>query len=148
MGKNPKKPKATERVSSRKRPRNELLPSYNEHSISWHISLMETVDPFGWHVIDRTKAHEIREKLSHFESQTWNEITVKSKDRNHSVPIGELCKRAQDRLVELNQDDIDELVSLRLSGVERVWGIRSKDIFRILWWDPNHQVCPSSKKNT
>lgn len=123
-------------------------PTNNNVPISWHISLVEMVDPFGWHEIGAEKFNEIRCKLSSFESRTWNELLVQDKKHNHSVPIDELCKIAQDRLSELGQDDIDVLVSLRLSGKERIWGIRANHVFKILWWDPDHQVCPSPKRYT
>ena len=48
----------------------------------------------------------------------------------------------------LQLDDWEELYSLRLSGRSRVWGLKEAGIFWILWWDPNHEICPSYKKNT
>jgi hypothetical protein len=62
--------------------------------------------------------------------------------------VGELCKTARDRLEDLRLEDIDELVSLRLGGAERVWGIRDGNVMLLLWWDPEHAVCPSLKKHT
>ena len=56
--------------------------------------------------------------------------------RNHEVEVGRLCTDARKRLVALHLDDIDKLVSLRLSGKERVWGIRDADVLQLLWWDP------------
>ena len=35
-------------------------------------------------------------------------------------------------LVKLKQNDVDELVSLRLSGTERVWAIRSNNVLKVL----------------
>jgi len=37
----------------------------------------------------------------------------------------------------------DALVSLRLSGKERVWGILQENALLLLWWDPGHEICPS-----
>lgn len=115
---------------------------------AWRVSLMEMASPFGWHDIGAGKLLEVRAKLRDFESMTWHEILVAARDRNHAVVIEKLCKEARDRLEEIGQSDIDELVSLRLSGPERVWGIRSGNVFRVLWWDPAHAVCPSPKKHT
>ena len=148
MAKPSKKPAAGERVRTKKQPHIEAEPSYNQHVLSWHVSLMETVDPFGWHAVDRDKAVQILQKLGNFETQTWNNLIIEGKKNNHSVLIEDLCKAARDRLTQLNQDDIEALVSLHLSGKERIWGIRDKYIFKILWWDPDHQVCPSPKKHT
>ena len=73
---------------------------------------------------------------------------MKNKRNNHSVEIDKLSSTAQTRLTEIQLDDIDELVSLRLSAKERIWGILEQGVLIILWWDPNHQVCPSNLKHT
>lgn len=122
--------------------------SNNDEKPSWRIGLLEMVDPFGWHAIEKQKLIQIQGKLSNFEGLTWNEILVTNKHRNHSVEKYKIIKHAQDRLSELEQDDIDEVVSLRLSGQERIWGIRDQSVLRLLWWDPEHQICPSLKSHT
>jgi len=62
--------------------------------------------------------------------------------------VASIIKDAQKRLEELKLDDVDQLYSLRLNGRERLWGIRSNDKFSILWWDPEHQICPAPLKHT
>ncbi len=104
--------------------------------------------PFGWHEIPKDKLKEICEKLANFESRTWNEILVVSKKQNHTIPIEDLSKEAKARLEELKLDDVDEVVSLHLSGKERVFGIRQDIALTLLWWDPDHKVCPSILKHT
>ena len=106
------------------------------------------VDPYGWSELDRTALNIIRERLRSFESMTWNEILVQAHRQNHLVSIERLCKEARDRLEENRQSDIAELVSLRVGGGERVWGILDGSILKLLWWDPEHAVCPSLKKGT
>ncbi len=75
----------------------------------------------------------------------WHDI---ERSGSHFIDVSALTKTARDRLAELGQDDEDELFSIRLTGRERVFGIRDRWIFKILWWDPDHQVCPSYKKHT
>jgi hypothetical protein len=151
MGKKNKQPyiKGGNIPTGTKIPRIELPPNDNSLPPSWRLSMLEMVDPFGWHKIENVeKLNEVLGKLSEFEKLNWNEILVTRKKHNHEVDIGDLCKVAQSRLVEIFQDDVESLVSLRLSGAERVWGIREKSVLKLLWWDPNHQVCPSTKKHT
>jgi hypothetical protein len=45
-------------------------------------------------------------------------------------------------------DEFEDLVSLRLSARERVWGILAEGVLELLWWDPDHKVCPSLPRNT
>jgi hypothetical protein len=103
---------------------------------------MELVDPYGWHRVDATTLLHIREKLAHFESMTWNEILVVGKRRNHSIDIGAITAEARQRLEAIGLG-LDEVVSLRLSGAERVFGYLDNGVLVLLWWDPDHQVCPS-----
>ena len=110
--------------------------------------MIETVDPFGWHKITAEKLIEIKDKIRNFESMTWADILVSAKKNNHSIPIDDLCKTAKERIKDLQLDDIDQLVSLRLSGTERIWGVLQDGVMLLLWWDPDHQVCPSPLKFT
>lgn len=80
------------------------------------------VDPYGWHTIERDKLKDIHNKLVELESLDWNEILIARKYWNHTIRKDQICKDAQDRLEQISQDDIDELVSLRLQSRERVWG--------------------------
>lgn len=88
---------------------------------------------------------EILPKLQAFETMTWGQILGRN---NHQVPVYRLSKDAQKRLQTCKLDDVDTLVSLRLAGLTRVWGIRRQRTLRVLWWDPEHKVCPSKKKHT
>ena len=79
---------------------------------------------------------------------TWGEILGKSGDKHHSIDVHRLSKTAQDRLREIRLDDIDDVISLRVTGQERIFGVRFGSVLRLLWWDPLHEVCPSQKKHT
>jgi hypothetical protein len=105
---------------------------------------MEMLDPYGWHKLDEPTIKSIYEKLKHFESMSLGAIFIEGKSRNHGVKLDKLSPEAQKRLRQLGYDaTIEELYSLRLSGPERIWGIRECNVYSILWWDPHHQVCPS-----
>jgi hypothetical protein len=62
--------------------------------------------------------------------------------------VDKLVPEARRRLIQLKLEDIDELLSLRLSGKQRVWGILSEGVAALLWWDPDHRICPSRLKHT
>jgi len=110
--------------------------------------MLEIEDPFGWHKIDEPTLHKIRERLQNFETMTWGEILLQGRKNHHFIRTSDLCPEARNRLEELKQDDIDRIVSLRLSSLERIYGILEDGILRLLWWDPEHRVCPSIKKHT
>jgi hypothetical protein len=145
MGSN-KKPFSKFHPSSIKEPRiSEQIRSLAKGVISWHIRILDKDGPFGWRNAGSNDLWEIAGKLGLFEKLTWPEILNRN---NHSIRVSQLCEEAKNRLVELNQEDIDELISLHLDGKKRVWGIRDRNFLKILWWDPKHKVCPSPIKYT
>lgn len=94
------------------------------------------------------KTAEIIKKLGNVEHESWTQIKSRTSMKSHLVSTEKLCKEAQKRLVELKLDDWGQIFSLRLSSKERLWGLLQGDIFYALWWDPEHQVCPSILKHT
>lgn len=90
----------------------------------------------------------IPQTLANYESMNWREILQNRNSGCHSIPASKLCSSAQERLAELRQDDTDDLISLRKAGKERIWGIKDRDVLKILWWDPNHEVYPVELKHT
>jgi len=61
----------------------------------------------------------------------WHEILNRN---NHEVDIKSIDKKAKERLELLRLDDIETLVSLRIMGSVRIWGIRVHNCFKVLWW--------------
>ncbi len=109
---------------------------------------MEWVDPYGWHALGAKGIRYVYMKLCCFEKMTWHEILVAARKQNHLVDTKDLSKDAQERLERLGQSDLEQLLSLRLGGTERVWGVLERGVVTLLWWDPKHQVCPSLLRNT
>lgn len=143
-----KKAKRKETLSQSRKPRTPENPNdFYEQKPAWRISKMVIGDVYGWEILNAQKLIFLKDKLSNFESMTWSEILAKD-GGSHQVKIDNLSKEAKDCLEKMGLDDVEQLVSLRLSGKERVWGILAEGILNLLWWDPEHQVCPSLKKHT
>ncbi len=92
-------------------------------------------------------------KMKNLESIKWNELERETfgknaKSKHHWVSVNDLIKEAQKRLEYLKLDDYDQLFSIRLSGTERLWGFKELSYFKILWYDFNHEICPSYKTHT
>jgi hypothetical protein len=117
---------------------------YDESPV-WQIESLDLAGPFGWGNVDRNLLlNEILPKFKSFESMKWREILGPN---SHGIRIADISREAQRRLEELKILDIDELVSLRLAGRIRVWGIKIHKTLRVLWWDPEHQVYPVPKRH-
>jgi hypothetical protein len=123
-----------------------VVPDSEEKRPVWRFQIVDFEGPFGWlECKPRVKLRDVIQKLGNFESMKWHEIEG---SQSHFISVESLSKPAQDRLLEIGQEDIDQVFSLRLMGAERVIGIRDRWILKLLWWDPNHEVCPSKLKHT
>lgn len=85
-------------------------------------------------------AYEILTKLGEFEKLSFAEL---GRNGSHWVNAENICKEARDRLVKIEQDDVDQLFSFRLTNTCRVWCITEGNMMRVLWWDPQHTVWPT-----
>lgn len=111
----------------------------------WRFGIVDLEGPYGWAVATSPDLRAVLSSLRSFETMRWSEIEGK---RHHFIAKSQPSKPSRDRLVAIKQDDIDQVFSLALGGLPRVIGIRDRWMFKILWWDPHHEVCPSTKKHT
>lgn len=83
--------------------------------------------------------------------RTWGEIesdTTGGKNRHkkhHFHEVDRLPKCAQDRLLHHLDESYTNLFRLRYGGTQRVWGVRERAAFRLLWLDLDHKVYPTEK---
>jgi len=106
---------------------------------------MDRGGPWRWDHFNPSQIQEVFQKIFESQKLTWQDFR---NNGSHLVDRKDLCSEAQKRLTQLQKEDLDQLFSLRLTGRRRIWGIKEGNILWLLWWDPNHEVCPSPKKNT
>lgn len=137
-----KSPKTCVQAQPRKVPRQAEQPRYDREGFSWRFGSCDKGGPFCWAGITPDELAQALDRLGAFE--TMNDAQLRDTG-SHPIPIAQLDKLARDRLSEIEQDDLDELFSLRLTGEKRIWCIRNEMVMRVLWWDPSHQVYPVAK---
>lgn len=146
-----KKPRKRARQVERlpeKRPKRPKQVEPNVHSMNfqWRVDAIDLEGDWGWR---RATIEELFKKiipkLHQFETITWGELEG---GNHHFVGWDQLCRAAQKRLEELGREDISELFSLRMDSSARIWGQRDVSRLNLLWWDPDHQVCPSHMRHT
>ncbi len=138
---------------------NEILEEFDKKEFSsikdfWHKLSVKYGGPIPSEIIEDISEYLVRDgfqrkiypKLKSFEDNTWIEILSfkhRHRDRmvtnSHNVPVANLCKEARDRLEELNYN-VDEIFSLRLEAMKRIYGLRVQNYLEILWVDLNHEV--------
>lgn len=109
---------------------------------------MDKEGAWGWQHISVQRLFHVQEKLMGYERKTWDEAYNNRGSGLKHIPIDNLPGKARKRLEKLKLDDVDGLWEFRLSGLERVWGVRMGNVCYLLWWDPDHKVFPSTKRNT
>jgi hypothetical protein len=125
------------------------LESRSTQTPTWKFESLDLGGPWcpAQRIIKKETALNIISKLRSFESMTWAVIDSKPKSHgpgssSHFIAISKLNNQAKRRLKQLKKDKIEELYSLRLSGTERIFGFFEGRSFHLLWYDPNHEICP------
>lgn len=97
---------------------------------SWQFHLLRKDSKFAWPADSKDK-RKILEIFRHFEKMQWDEIVG---PRNHSLNSDTLNKTAKNELKKLNQEDLEiaTVFSLHINGRERIFGIRDKNILKLL----------------
>jgi hypothetical protein len=123
------------------------LPNVGDMKFCWRVSDIDWQGPWGWSKATCEQLlTDVIPKLHDFESMTWGQVDGPT--GSHFVDVTALVDEAQRRLTEIGKDEQGCLFSLRITGRIRLWGIREIAVLRLLWWDPEHSVCPSPKKHT
>lgn len=95
--------------------------------------------------IDRALLEGLRAR----ESTTWGVLLTQNGGRkggtnSHNILMRDMAKEAQQRAAELDLD-VDGLMSMRLNGKHRVFGIMEEHVLNIIWFDRDHKICESKK---
>ena len=122
------------------------IPSTQNRKLVWKVGGIDDNSQWGWNQISCPDfLKNIWDKMRNFETMTWGEILGRN---HHAVAINDIIKPAKNRLEQLGYDDQAELISFHITGRQRIWAIRSGEEAFLLWWDPNHQICPSHLRHT
>jgi len=127
--------------------------SYYDKYPLWAFRRIDFDHPKWGLACNLDKLLDVLAYLKGLETQTWGEILTDTSGRtkstrNHPIGIDELCSEAQKRVYELKLEEFEELVSIAISGTERVWGVLLDGVFYIVWYDPQHEVYPTEKRYT
>lgn len=145
MGK--KKPRRAVQIPAQaKVPRGLSVDQSASQPFNWNLDIVDMEGPFGWHLSEVAALLQmVFPRLKSLETMTWGQIPETG---SHAIEVASLCKEAQDRLVQLGLEEYDSVYSIRLQGRPRLFGIKDRAMLRVLWWDPEHAICPAELKHT
>jgi hypothetical protein len=98
--------------------------------------------------LTRKDIADLLKLLEHLSGLTWREVKAMTTGgrhghkKHHGQPVSSICTAAQQRL-EYLQVGVDRVFRLRHGNMIRVWGYLAGPVFRILWYDRQHKVCPT-----
>ena len=115
--------------------------------LSWRLAGIDLGGPWSWRKTTAVELAMLHAKIRDFETMTADEVFGPNRGNKH-IPVGNLAAQARDRLENLGLDDLDDLYELRLGGRTRLWGFRQSNVIHVLWWDPDHTVCPAPLRHT
>ena len=125
-------------------------PDWKSEFPRWSFRILAVKGPYSWDQASPGDLKAVAARLGHFEAMRWGEVVTLPGNPNHLVSVDDLGKEARQEFERIfhAQDQVDELMSLRVDARKRVWGRLDHDTpaLQILWWDPEHQVCPSTKR--
>ncbi len=83
-----------------------------------------------------------------YSARTWGSIKRDTHDdgksKHHFLNYDKLSSHAKDRIAFMQIED-DNIYSLALTNKLRIIGQRDGRVFRAIWFDPEHEFCPSSR---
>ncbi|MFM2198533.1 MAG: hypothetical protein RLZZ505_1965 [Verrucomicrobiota bacterium] len=112
----------------------------------WRLSSIDWDSPWCPSKCVDQGIREIHSWMANLEGMPWVQILSNG---SHVVGTDGIIPEARKRIIALGKAEWqDHLCSLRKTGKQRLWGFLRAGIFHVLWWDPEHEVYESKKKNT
>lgn len=117
----------------------------------WRFEMIDRSGEFAFDLSRGDFRHrEVLQKLMDYGCMTWAEIDRQKHDRgkskHHYLSYESLSDAAKGRIEARKFDeDTDAIFSFALQNMLRIIGFRRGAEFYVVWYDPEHQFCPSSK---
>ena len=144
----PKRARIGQSIRADKRANIAVTPPGDEERVSWRLGDADLGGPYQWSAITHADLARLVSVFREVDKKRWSQAMGDSTGEIKSIPRTSLCADAQRRLEAIHRDDESWFHEIRLGAKPRVWGTRSDSIFHVLWWDPEHQVCPAGLRNT
>lgn len=128
-------------------PAKPLTPSDPDKKLIISFAWVDTDSRWCLSNIEQEHHRALLKCIRDFESMTVNDV-VHGHQKCQDYPLDALIDEAFERLVELERDDRDVVHRLQITGKRRLYGFVENNRFYVLWWDPEHEIVPSYKRNT
>lgn len=128
-----------------------LLPAHqtSDDRICWRFKHVDDDGPWGLAKLDATELAALLMGLRSFESMTINELFRCGGELGKCYDVASIPNpNARERLEAMRLGYMEEIYRLRLGNKPRLYGFLVRNAFHIVWWDPEHEIWPASKRHT
>lgn len=122
--------------------------SADKQTLVWSFDKVDRNDHFRFCCDREDMIHnQLLEYIMQYSGRTWASIKLDTHDKSnrskhHFLNYDELSRTAKDRVAAMHIEE-DDIYSLALTNKLRIIGIRDGRVFRAIWYDPEHEFCPS-----
>ena len=128
------------------------IDSSERLKIIWVFDMLDRNGIFAFNINRPDFDHkEFLDKLLAYSNMTWSQVRAQTHDNGKSKHhflnnIDKLSKEAKERLeAKKLAEYTDSIFSFALNNKLRIIGIREREFFHVIWYDPEHQFHPSQK---
>lgn len=122
-----------------------LAGEYRLRSPVWKFRRHAKSGQFAWLSLRESDLPGVFNALSGYEQMRWAEI--EARPHCHAMPVSE-CHEEVGRHLATQGYDFDELFQLSTGNKGRLFGVRLDHVFEIIFWDCDHKVYETKKRNT
>lgn len=122
--------------------------------VQWRFDKLEKTGKFAFDLTREDFDHrKVLEKIIAYSNMTWSEVKAqthdkKNKTKNHFLDLSKLSAEGRSSFCSKGFEGKyeDSVFSFAFQNMLRVIGIRENEKFYAVWFDPNHEFCPSKKR--
>lgn len=144
-------PRSEHNIQPEKRPRTSVAISdtdFMKRAVQFTFSDADLEGQWPLSEMSAEHAKGLFPFLKSIESMTVGQLVATSDLYVEYPNFGECpTQEAPNRLAEL-YGSADNVCRLRVTGKQRLYALRFEHRLALLWWDPEHEIWPSRKRNT
>ena len=114
--------------------------------LCWRFRHVDHDGPWGFDRMTGDELAGLMRSLAGFETMTMAEA-FNGGHPGKDYDIEEIpTVQARERLDAIGLADMTKISRFRLTGTQRLYGFRVANVFHVVWWDPRHEIWPSSRR--
>ena len=121
--------------------------------VQWRFDRLERNGKFAFDLSRADFDHrEVLEKIIAYSNMTWSDVKKQTHDRkgkskHHFLDMSSISADGRDSFKSRGFEGVydDSIFSFSFQNKLRIIGIRENEKFYAVWFDPQHEFCPSKK---